>query len=67
MDFYGFSAQRALVVEHQFLGGEPAHALDEAAFDLAQIDRPVQRAAAIVQDVDAQHAAFPGHRVDRHF
>ncbi len=36
-------AQPALVVPPQLLGGQPAHALDEAALDLAEVDRRVQR------------------------
>ena len=45
-------AEPAALVENQFLGGEPAHALDEAALDLADIDRRVQGPADIMQDVD---------------
>ncbi len=37
--------QPAWRVEHQLLGGQPAHALNEAAFDLAEVDGRVQRAA----------------------
>ena len=51
------SRSRPSVVPHQLLGGQPAHALDEAALDLADVDRRVERAADVVQDVDAQHAA----------
>ena len=58
-------AQPALVVPPQFLGGQPAHALDEAALDLAEVDRRVQRAAGLVQDVGALDDVFAGQRVDR--
>ena len=47
--------QAALLVEDQLLGGEPAHALHEAALDLADIDGRIQRASDIVEDVDAPH------------
>src|SRR3546814_11622432 len=36
-----------------------------AALDLAQIDRLVDRAAAIVQQVGAQQPVFAGERIDR--
>ena len=32
-------AEPPLLVEDQFLGGEPAHALHEAALDLADVER----------------------------
>ena len=53
-----------LGVEDQLLGGEPAHALHEAALDLADVDRRVQRAPAIVQDVDAHDPVLAGEGVD---
>ncbi len=57
-------AQAPRAVPPQLLGGEPAEPLDEAALDLADIDRRVQRAAAIVQDVDALDAGLARERVD---
>ena len=52
-------AEPALVVEHQFLGGEPAHALHEAALDLADIDGGIEGAADIMQDVDPVQTISP--------
>jgi hypothetical protein len=60
-------AQPPLGVPPQFLGRQPAHALHEGAFDLADIDRRVQRLADIVQDVGAVDHVFAGQRVDRDF
>ena len=57
--------QPPLLVPPQLLGGQPAHALDEAALDLADVDRRVQRLADIVQDVDALDLVLAGQRVDR--
>ena len=54
-----------LRMPHQLLGGEPAHALDERALDLADVDRRVQRAADVVQHVGAQQAPLAGERVHR--
>ncbi len=56
--------QLALVVPHQFLGGQPACALNVAAFDLADIDGRVQRGADVVQNVGAQHLVLACQRVD---
>jgi hypothetical protein len=53
-------------VVNQLLGRQPAHALDEAALDLAEIDRRIERAADIVEDIDRQHLVLAGQRVDRH-
>ena len=58
--------QPPLGVEDQLLRGEPAHALHEAALDLADVDRRVQRASDVVEDVDARHAVLAGERVDDH-
>ena len=58
-------AQAALPVPPQLLGGEPAHALDEAALDLADVQRRIQRLAAVVKDVDALDPVLAGQRVDR--
>ncbi len=59
--------QPARRVPPQLLGGQPAHALDERAFHLADVDGRVDRAAGIVQHVGAQQAPFAGQRVDHHF
>ena len=59
--------QLALVVPPQLFRREPAHSLDEAALDLAHVDRRVQRLADIVQNVDAQQPIFAGQRVHDYF
>ena len=41
----------------QLFGRQPAHALDERALDLAEVDRRVERAADVVQHVGAQQAS----------
>jgi hypothetical protein len=58
-------SRRPRVVD-QFLHGQPAHALDEAALDLAQVDRRIERAADVVEDVDRGHLVLAGQRVDHH-
>ena len=60
------SEKPAPTVEHQFLGGQPAHTLDETTFDLADIDGGIERPADIVKDVDAIHPHLSGHRIDGH-
>ena len=50
----------------QLFHRQPAHALDEGAFDLADVDRRVQRLAGVVQHVGAQQLPFAGERVDDH-
>jgi hypothetical protein len=39
--------------------------LQEAALDLAAVDRRVQRAPDVMQDVDGQEPVLAGQRVDR--
>ncbi len=48
--------QAAFAVPPQFLGREPAHALDECPLDLAEVDRRIERATAILDELGAQHA-----------
>ena len=55
-----------LVVPDDLFHRQPAHALDEAAFDLPAVDRRVERAADVVQEIGAQEPRFSGERVDRH-
>ena len=52
------------LVPAQLLGRQPAHALDEAALDLAEVDRRIDRAADVVQEVGAQHPVLAGERID---
>ena len=47
----------ALARPTQLLAREPAHALHEAALDLAAVDARVQRVADVVEDVDAHARA----------
>ena len=56
----------ALRMPDQFLGRQPAHALDERALDLPDVDGRIQRPAGIVEDVGAQQFPFAGERVDDH-
>ncbi len=56
--------QVAVLAPDEFLGRQPAHALDEAAFDLAAIDERRERVADVVQDVGAQQPVLPGEAVD---
>ena len=62
----GMGAQAPLRIPDQLLAGQPAHALDEAALDLAEVDGRIQRLADVMQDVDARHLVFAGQRVDHH-
>ena len=60
-------SSRPLRVENQFLSGEPAHALHETALDLADIDRRIEGASDIVQDVHAPQPVLARQRVDDDF
>jgi hypothetical protein len=51
----------------QLLGGQPAHALDEGAFDLADVDGRIERLACVVQGIGAQQLPFAGQGVDHDF
>src|SRR6185295_15611890 len=53
-DFVGrwaVGAQVTFGIPPQLLGGEPAHALDERALDLPKVDRGVERAAAVLDEL----------------
>ena len=56
--------QAAARVVDQFLRRQPAHALDEAALDLPQVDRRIERVADVVEDVDRDDLVLAGERVD---
>ena len=60
-------AQPPLAIPPQFFRRQPAHALNEAAFDLALVDGRVQRAADIVEHIGAVDDIFAGQRIDRDF
>ena len=57
--------QPSLGVVDQLFGRQPAHALDEAALDLADVERRIDRGADVVQEVGAQDLHLAGQRVDR--
>ena len=57
-------SRRPLLVVDEFLGGQPAHALDEGAFDLADIDRRIDGAPDVVEDIDAADAHLAGEDID---
>ena len=60
-DFVGAGRVRgehSLVIPHQLLCRQPAHALYKAAFNLADVNGRVDAAAHVVQDVYFQHAAL---------
>ncbi len=52
---------------HQFFRREPAHALNERAFDLPDVDGRIERPPGIVQQIGAQQAPFAGEGIDQHF
>src|SRR5215475_11002256 len=56
--------ETALVVPLQLLGGEPAHALNEATLNLAAIDGFVDGIADIMKDVHPQETMHPGEPID---
>ena len=56
--------QVAARVPDQLLAGQPAEALHIAALDLAAVDARQQRAADVVQDVDAQHPVLTSQARD---
>ena len=57
----------AFRVPHQFFQREPAHALDEAAFDLSAVDQRREALADILQQIGAQHAVLAGEAIDLDF
>src|SRR6185503_5981698 len=50
--------------EDKLFGREPAHALHEAALDLANVDRRIERLADVVDDVDARDLHLASGDVD---
>src|ERR1017187_1081746 len=57
----------SLAVPQQLFEGEPAKALDVAAFDLAAIDQRGKRIAHVLEDVHPQPARIAGEPVHLHF
>ena len=65
-DFVGrrrVGGEHAAGIPAQFFAGQPARALGKAAFDLAEVERRVNRAADVVQDVEAHDTVLAGQRV----
>ena len=58
--------QLALAIPDEFLRGQPAHTLDETAFDLAAVDPFVDRLTAVVENIDSPHVHLAGETVDFH-
>ena len=56
--------QLAAFAVDQALGRDPAHALDEAADDLAAVDAGIDRAADVDQQIDARHGELAGEAID---
>ena len=63
----GVGGQHAVLVPHQLLGGQPAHALHKTAFDLADVDGGVDGRANILEDVHPEHAGLARQGVNGHF
>ena len=59
-------AQMPLAVPNQLLTGQPAHALHKTALDLADVQRRVDAAPDVVQDVYLEHPRLAGQGVDGH-
>ena len=59
--------QPAFVVVDQFLRRQPSHALDEAAFDLADVDGGIDRSADVMKDIDPPDFHLAGEDVDGDF
>ena len=62
----GIGDAAALVDDHLLIQRR-AERLRDAAFDLSAVDRRIQRAAHVVQDVDAEQPRLAAERVDGHF
>ena len=63
----GMSEEPAVLAPLQFFAGEPAHSLDEPAFDLATIDPGIQRFSDVVENIHGDDALHPGIAVDLDF
>ena len=63
----GVGGEGAFGVPDQFLGCDPAGALNVGAFYLANVECCVERASGVMQDVGAQDAVFAGKGVDDDF
>jgi len=55
--------EAAFRVPLKFLGGQPAHALNKAAFDLAAINPWVNRIADVMHDVSPEDAVHAGETI----
>ena len=59
--------QATLLVVDKLFGRQPAHALDKAAFNLADIDGGIDRAPDVVQDIHPLHDHLAGEDIDHDF
>lgn len=60
----GMGGEQALVVPHELLGGQPAHSLHKATFNLSGVDGGVDECAYVVKDVNFQDPVFARQRVN---
>src|SRR6185436_21175673 len=60
---WAVGAQVTFGIPPQLLGGKPAHALDERTLDLAKVDRRIERAATILDELGPQYPRFPRERI----
>jgi hypothetical protein len=60
-------AQLTGVVPPKLLGGQPVHALDETALDLAEIAGRVKRLTGVMQNIHAAQAVFAGQGIHLDF
>jgi hypothetical protein len=58
------SREPALRIPDELLGGQPAHALNKAPFDLADVDCRINAVAYIVKNIDALNDIFTREGVD---
>ncbi len=56
----------ASLIPPEFLRGQPARTLNKAAFDLAHVDRRVQRLAAVMQDIHPSQSMLACQSINNH-
>ncbi|GEM_PF-4576266 len=59
--------QSAFVVPDKLFRSQPAHALHETAFNLAEIDDAIERSPGIMKNISAFHHIFAGERINGNF
>src|ERR1051326_2954995 len=55
--------QHPLLIPFQFFGGQPAHALNETAFDLTAVYSLVNRISHVVEDIHPQDTMHPSKAI----